>query len=59
MTVHIRIGTYASNFYRTACGLDQVDVWVSYQGSAHLATCESCLGVFAKKKKKYGDDGED
>ena len=58
MTVHIRIGTCASNFYRTACGLDTTDVWVTSYESKHLVTCDDCLGVFTKKKKQYGKGEE-
>lgn len=51
-TVHVRVGTLGSNYYTTACGLNTYDVYVTNYSSKHLVTCEKCIDVFAKNKKK-------
>jgi hypothetical protein len=52
--VHIRVGTVASGWYSSACGLRDSSLWMTSYMSKHLATCGNCLSTF--EKKKYGDE---
>lgn len=49
--VHISVGTFASNYYMTACGLSAGDYMTTRLAARELATCQACLDVFSREKK--------
>lgn len=50
-TVHIRVGTFSSGWYTTACGKTDGNYGVVIYMSRHLATCQACLDAFSKTDK--------
>lgn len=50
-TVHIRVGTFESGWYTTACGKTDGNYGVVIYMSRHLATCQACLDTFLKTDK--------
>jgi len=47
--VHIAVGTFAANYYRTACGLSDGAYFVTRYATLHLATCSECIATFKKE----------
>lgn len=49
-TVHYSLGSWGMSCYWTACGLENIDAWVTK--NVDLVTCEECISALDEHSKK-------